>query len=107
MGDPALILAVPVEQYRSSYVFLTPTNYVEDYINVIAPAGASVTLDGQELSSSAFQSVGEGTYKVARLPVTDGVHTLESTEPVGVVAYGYDEDVSYGYPAGLSLANQP
>ena len=107
VGDPALILSVPVEQYRASYVFLTPTNFVEDYINVIAPSGATVTLDGNSLPASAFESIGSGTYKVARLPVTDGVHTLQASEPVGVVAYGYDEDVSYGYPAGLSLANQP
>ena len=102
VGDPTLILSVP-EQFRDSYVFLTPTNFVEDYINVVAPAGATVTLDGNPVADAVLPS--GSNYKVARLPVTDGVHTLFATEPVGVVAYGYDEDVSYGYPAGLSLSS--
>ena len=107
IGDPALILAVPVEQYRSSYVFLTPTNYLDDYVNIVAPSAATVTLDGQELGTYAFQTLGASGYKVARLSVSDGAHTIEASQPVGVVAYGYDDDVSYGYPAGLDLSVQP
>ena len=41
--------------------------------------------------------------QVARLKVGDGVHSLDASAPVGVVVYGYDDDVSYGYPAGLDL----
>ena len=35
--------------------------------------------------------------------VKDGPHSLEATEPVGLFSYGYDNYVSYGYPAGLDL----
>lgn len=66
LGDPAMILAAPVEQYRSSYVFLTPTNFVEDYVNIIAPNGATVTLDGTDVPSTSFQAIGDGAYRVAR-----------------------------------------
>ena len=42
-------------------------------------------------------------WQVARFPIGDGVHLLISDEPVGVIVYGYDEYVSYGYPGGLNL----
>ena len=42
-------------------------------------------------------------WQVARFPIGDGVHLLISDEPVGVLVYGYDEYVSYGYPGGLNL----
>jgi hypothetical protein len=35
--------------------------------------------------------------------VEDGVHVAQCVEPFGVIAYGYDQYVSYGYPAGLNL----
>jgi hypothetical protein len=105
IGDPALILSVPVEQFREQYVFLTPTNYLDDYINIVAQSGTQVTLDNTVIGASYFSSIGDGTYQVARLKVGDGVHSLDASAPVGVVVYGYDDDVAYGYPAGLSLSN--
>lgn len=106
IGDPALILAAPVSQFRSSYVFLTPTNYMADYVNIIAPAGTTVEMDGTPISPYAFTKVGDGSYQVARMKVADGVHRIEANKPIGVVAYGFDDDVSYGYPAGLDLSVQ-
>ena len=103
MGDPALILAAPVEQYRDEYVFLSPNKYLEDYINIIAPVGAQVTLDGGNISAANFTTIGGTGYMVARLKVADGVHTIKSDQKVSVIAYGYDDDVSYGYTAGLNL----
>lgn len=106
VGDPAMLLAAPVEQFRDDYVFLTPNKYIDDYINVIAPSGATVTLDGTVLVSSLYTAIPGTGFKVARIKVNDGVHTIASSEPVGVIAYGYDRDVSYGYPAGLNLSDQ-
>jgi hypothetical protein len=34
----------------------------------------------------------------------DGVHRLSSDQPVGLVVYGFDAYVSYGYPGGTDLA---
>ncbi len=45
-GDPALTLAVPVEQYRTDYLFHAPTNYERNYLNITAPAGASTAATG-------------------------------------------------------------
>ena len=46
-GDPSLIVLPPLEQFRTSYVFLTPDKYSFDFIRVIAPRDASVLLDGR------------------------------------------------------------
>ena len=35
---------------------------------------------------------------------TPGPHTITSTEPAGVILYGYDQVVSYGYTGGLDLS---
>jgi hypothetical protein len=45
-GDPSQAFVVPSEQFRSSYVFLAPNDYTSSYVNVIAPAGASIAIDG-------------------------------------------------------------
>ena len=40
---------------------------------------------------------------VYRCPVSDGVHEVEATGPVGLVVYGYQHHTSYGYSAGLDM----
>jgi hypothetical protein len=44
-GDPSLLVYPPTEQYRNNYVFLTPDKYAFDFVAIIAPPGALVTLD--------------------------------------------------------------
>lgn len=101
IGDPALILAVPTEQFRDEYVFLVPDAYIQDELIIIAPSGATVSLDGTPIPASSFSDA--AGLRVARVGVADGPHTLTATAPVGLTVYGYDDDVSYGYPAGISL----
>lgn len=103
IGDPTFILGVPVEQYRSDYVFLVPRFYERDYITVVSPKDATVTLDGTDIDEAEFALFGEGEYKTAKLLVEDGVHTITTSAPSAVFVYGFDGSVSYGYPAGLNL----
>ncbi len=105
LGDPTLILVPPTSQFRDSYVFLSPNKYAFDFINIVAPADATVTLDGQVMAASSFVGIGPD-WKAARMAVQDGVHTVTADKPVGVIAYGYDDDVSYGYAAGLNLVDR-
>lgn len=133
-GDPSFILGVPVEQFRKEYVFLAPDKYMFDCVNIIAPVGVPVYLDGKELKQESltfrpireiladiretegisdpyqlgknfgdYHVIGSGEWAVWRLIIRDGVHTARSDEPFGVISYGYDQYVSYGYPAGLNL----
>jgi hypothetical protein len=134
-GDPTFILAVPVEQFRTEYVFLAPDKYLFDCVNIIVPHGEPVLLDGKELRAEDltfrpirdiqaamkapdkqytdpsqlgirfgdYSVIGKGDWGVWRLVITDGVHTARSAKPFGVISYGYDQYVSYGYPAGMNL----
>ncbi len=111
IGDPAFTLGIPVEQYLEEYIVLTPADaYKQDFINIMFKIGSetAVTVDGAPLpqltAASPAVPVGNTQWAVAQVAVEDGVHTIKSPEnPIGVTAYGYDCDVSYAYPGGLSL----
>jgi hypothetical protein len=45
-GDPSLIIVPPIEQFRTSYVFLTPDKYSFDFVRIIAAPDTAVALDG-------------------------------------------------------------
>lgn len=102
IGDPAMLLIPPVEQFRTSYLFLIPEAYLEDYVNVVAPSGATVSLDGESIPNASFVGV-TADWMVARLKTSDGVHRIQANQPIGVTVYGFDDDVSYGYAAGMNL----
>lgn len=101
LGDPSLIIVPPVAQWQMGHGFFVPAGFDFDYVTIVAPAAATVSLDGVPMSSSDFTAV--GPYKAARLPIADGIHVLTSDASVGVTIYGYDVDVSYGYAAGMNL----
>jgi len=42
-------------------------------------------------------------WRVFRCAVSDGVHEIEATGPVGLVVYGYMNHTSYGYSGGLDM----
>ena len=100
IGDPAFLIAVPESQFRSDYIVLTPATYQQDFLNIIAPSGAVITLDGSPIASPDARV---GGWDIYRRRVEDGVHRLSGTAAFGLYAYGYDCDVSYAYPGGLNL----
>jgi hypothetical protein len=109
-GDPSMALGVPVEQFRSSYLFHAPTNYTTNYVDVVAPAGAVVMLDGSALTFTAIGSTGYGLARVNPLgngPAADGNHAIAGSMPFGITVYGYGQDTSYWYPGGLNLTDIP
>ncbi|MCC6523185.1 MAG: IgGFc-binding protein [Polyangiaceae bacterium] len=104
MGDPAMTLAVPVQQYRTSYLFHAPTNYEASFVNVTAPTGTAVTLDGAPVVG--FVPIGGSGYSVARVALSNagsGDHTVDAPEAVGVSVYGYGQYTSYWYPGGQNV----
>jgi hypothetical protein len=107
-GDPAMALAVATEQYRSDYLIHAPTNYETNYVNITAPMGAMIMLDGAPVAN--FTAIGNTGFGVARLPLSnngDGNHTLTGDKPFGVSVYGYGQYTSYWYPGGLDLEILP
>lgn len=103
-GDPAMILVPPSEQFRTKYVFLTPKDYYYDYANIIGPVDAAIKLDGAPLGKpTQVGTIGNVNFGVIRARLTDGKHVITADKKVGVIVYGFDSFVSYGYPAGLEL----
>lgn len=101
LGDPSLSLAIPTAQFRSDYSFLAPSTYTESFVNVTAPMGASVMLDGRAVTG--FTPVGATGFGVARVSVRGGAHTMTGDQPFGIVVYGFGNYTSYMYPGGLDL----
>jgi hypothetical protein len=54
------------------------------------------------VAESQFVAFAPG-WKVSRLPIAPGAHTLTADQKVGVVVYGWADYVSYGYPGGAAL----
>ena len=112
LGDPSQSFVTGNAQFRERYVFLAPADYQRSYVDIVAPGGTTVTLDGAELApSSAIPLTGrasDGTTEQrfdvyrALLP-PDGQHELSATAPVGIQIVGYGRFTSYQYPGGLNL----
>ena len=103
-GDPSMTIAVPIEQYRDNYSFHAPVNYESNFVNVLAPTAAKISLDGQPVGG--YASIGATGYSVARVQLAnnvDGDHFITGDQPFGVQVYGYGQYTSYWYPAGLDL----
>jgi len=123
-GDPAFVMVPAVEQWRKGYVFLTPSLYAFDFIIVIHTPSAGITLDGRGFPPTCDHTPvpgAESEFIVTRCQLSfpeiieginpqilegeqdDGVHEIISDEPVGLIVYGFDRYVSYGYPGGTDL----
>ncbi len=102
LGDPAFLLNVATRQYRQDYIVLIPTGFASNFLNITAPSGTSVQLDGQPVGASPSTIAGTN-WQVYTATVGEGVHRVQASAPVGLTAYGYDRYVSYAYPGGLSL----
>ncbi len=104
IGDPTFILTVPVSGFRPKYTFLVPGKYAKNYLNIIAAKGASITLDGKQLDPSMFRVTGD--YAIGVMEIREGSHFISGSRAFGIVVYGWDKDVSYGYPGGARILRQ-
>jgi hypothetical protein len=89
----------------SNYVFLAPEKYLLDYLVITHPAGLTVELDDDPVTSNpdciteAFSS----QWEITRCLIPDFTHTIDAAEGVGISVWGYGGRVSYGYTGGLDL----
>jgi hypothetical protein len=100
-GDPAMALAVPIEQWRESYTFLVPQEYDEQYVSIVTRQGTNLRLDGDDVTDQ-LGSFG-GSFSSGRIAVSPGQHTLLCSGGCSVEVYGYSAMVSYLLPGGLDL----
>jgi hypothetical protein len=102
-----MLYVSPVEQFLPRYVVLVPGTWVNDALIVTRSAGSSVLLDGEPIADDEFVDVASSGYEVARLAVSDGVHTVESENGVDGLALGvvgWDLWDSYAYFGGMWFA---
>ncbi len=131
-GDPSLLIVPPVEQFRKNYVFLTPDKYAFDFLTIVAPKDAQISLDGAELTGCtssngisfpetddeppatyivytcqlSFATIDPSKEAPANLTPgyqNDGVHRVLANAPIGVFVSGFDSFVSYAYAGGTEL----
>jgi hypothetical protein len=106
-GDPAMSMEVTPEQFRQSYTFLAPTDYLENFADVLIPQGASVILDGKALADAPTQ-IGKSEWGFVRAKLgagAGGVHTISTPDErgLGLQVEGFGYATSYYYPGGLNL----
>lgn len=115
-GDPSMSLAVATAQFRNSYQFSAPQSYYENWVNVIAPNGTTVTVTDTPSNHtvSSGTAIGTSGYYEAHVNIcanqTTGcnpVHQASSSSGTfGIEVYGYGAYTSYMYPGGLNLNRQ-
>jgi hypothetical protein len=105
VGDPALVLEPPVDQYRTSYRFLVPSTYIDNFVNVVSSADAAIDLDGVRLTQSPIPTGSEHVTRVVHVdPGAHEIHAVDMTARFGIKVYGVAPYTSYAYPGGLDLA---
>jgi hypothetical protein len=108
-GDPSMTISVPPQQFRQRYQFHAPGNYSRSYVNVVAPTGAVIDLDGvsvETLADTGWTPIGLSDHAVIRASLPSGFggdHVIEGDRPFGIQVYGYGEYTSYWYPGGLDV----
>lgn len=107
-GDPSFSMEVTPEQFRKEYTFLAPTDYLENFADVLIPTGASVTLDGAAVTAPITPIGGSG-WGFARIKLeagtANGVHKLSTDheQGLGLQVMGFGFATAYYYPGGLNL----
>ncbi|MFZ6185686.1 IgGFc-binding protein [Nannocystis pusilla] len=103
-SDPAMLLAVNPLQWRKNYLFHAQPSWTANYVDVLAPKNATVTVDGAAVGN--WQAVGATNYQVAHIKLNNngtGNHTVVGDVGVGIGVYGVQSYGSYWYPGGLDL----
>jgi hypothetical protein len=102
LGDANITPLIPVEQYRSDYIFYVPETYKYHYLNITGPLDVALTLDGNPLTTALKPITANSGQLIVRL-VKTGNHRITGSKPFGIVGYGYAYATSYSYAGGLNL----
>ena len=107
-SDPAMLLAVPSAQYRQEYLVYAQPFWKANWVDIIAPKDAKLTVDGVPVDN--LVPIASTDFSLAHVKLVnnaDGNHTLKGDIEFGVGVYGVLDYGSYWYPGGLDLAFIP
>ncbi|MCH2108483.1 MAG: IgGFc-binding protein [Polyangiaceae bacterium] len=102
--DPSQSIAIPIEQFRKKYIFLAPEDYKSIYADIIAPVGTTISLDGDELTTTR-EEISCSEYEGLRVLLrgNDGIHRIEASAPIGVQVVAHALYTSFMFPGGLNV----
>lgn len=108
-GDPFMISYSPTQQLLRSVTFnaIQLPVVTAHYVNIIAKTAAVglTRLDGQNVGNRFTPFPQQPEFSYARIPISQGVHSLSNPEGFIAYVYGFGDVESYGYAAGASLDN--
>jgi len=107
-GDPSMVLAVPVEQWLTDYVFLVDFSYTNNSVKLVRNKSMPVSL-GCLADIPDWTPVND-KYESAVVKVNPGdpdcqpgTNTATGSSPFSVMVVGESKSTSYAYPGGLAL----
>ncbi len=104
LGDANITPLIPIEQFRSDYIFYVPKTYKYNFVNVYAPIDAKLLFDGNPISEPLKPIDDTMGRAILRIREDGKNHRLTGDKPFGVIGYGYAWATSYSYAGGLNLA---
>ena len=109
-GDPSMAVAIPTERFLDEYLIVAPTNYEENWVNIVFDKDTVIELNGNIIiDATGAEQIGVSSWRVKRVPLSnmgDGTHHFVAQQgglPFGLTVYGYSSFISYWYPGGLDL----
>jgi len=102
-GDPALFVLPGLTHYRRNYAFTMPETYARGHLTIIGPANNVIRLNGQAINWARPNRVPESDLRYQHVDLSSGTHRIEADAPVGILIYGFDDFVSFAYPAGFQF----
>lgn len=118
-GDPSMMRLLPASHQGNEVRFLSSglfnnligTPYFsQHYVNIVIPTEFTniVGLDGDIILQDLFQPFpANAAFSYAQIPVSDGVHFLNSFGPFQAYSYGFGQFDAYTTRLGYSLVEEP
>jgi hypothetical protein len=105
IGDPSLMSMPVVDQFQYRYGYIIPSSFPSNFINIVAPQGSKINLDGSIISPNwiVAGTVNGTMYLSATYPTSQGVHEISADKKFGLVVTGVGPVASYGYMGGSGL----
>lgn len=115
-GDPEFVNVIPAAEFLASYVFFTDPTYANTNLVLVrknyGQGFQEVSLDCLG-NVASWKPIGGTAYEYTRVDLTinaqaqgkcnNGLHKIKSSVPFGLTVWGWDQYVSYAYPAGASV----
>ncbi len=108
VGDPAMVVIPPVEQFIDRVNYATPnyTGFKNHYVYILVETGSIGTLDinGVAVATNKFKPFPScNTYSYANIELTPGNHLVNCNNGFLMIAYGYGHAISYAYIGGTNF----